>query len=89
MSTTTTTKARRIDYAALIEDVEWLIETREHPAMIAARTGFTTPALHQALRRAGRRDLATYFNVEQRATYPREHNNTGRDTRTTTRGTAA
>ena len=44
--------------AALVEDVEWLLSTGEHPDRIATRLGMTRHALTQAMRRAGRRDLA-------------------------------
>ena len=68
----------RLDYPALVEDVTFLLDHREHPTMIARRLGRTVNALEKALRRAGRHDLANHFNAEQRAAYPREHNNTGR-----------
>jgi hypothetical protein len=68
-----------VDYDALIEDVQWMLDTREHPVNVARRLGRTVNALEKALRRAGRHDLARHFDSEQRAAYPREHNNTGRD----------
>lgn len=48
----------------LVENVEFLIETGEHPTRILSRLGMNMSALEQDLRRAGRRDLFVYFSNE-------------------------
>ena len=40
-----------------IDDVEWLMDAREHPDQIAARLGVERKSLNTALRRKGRHDL--------------------------------
>lgn len=56
----------RLDYAALVEDVTFMVAHGEHPARVAHRLGKTVPGLNTALRRAGRPDLAAYFHNEER-----------------------
>lgn len=47
---------------ALIEDVEWLLESGEHPGNIVPRVGKpSSNALSRSLARAGRPDLARPF----------------------------
>lgn len=59
------TTQHRVDYDAVAEDVEFLIDTRVHPAWWAARLGTTHNALLQQLRRGGRLDLAAYLYTER------------------------
>ena len=59
-----TTTARA---AALIEDVQWLLTTGEHPDQIVHRTGYRSRnSLHMALHRAGRGDLAAQITTRER-----------------------
>lgn len=53
--------------ADLIEDVEFMLEAGESPAMIAARLHTTPAALEQRMRRNGHPDLARPFEAEARA----------------------
>ena len=50
---------------SVVEDVTFLLDTGEHPARIATRIGRTPHAIDQALRRAGRADLAYHFYAER------------------------
>jgi hypothetical protein len=54
--------------AALLEDIEWLLESGEPPQAIAARLGYAKPAsLARRLSRHGRADLAAiYWRVARR-----------------------
>lgn len=45
----------------LIEDVDFMLATGEHPWRIAQRLDMTLAAMSRALRRAGRHDLACLF----------------------------
>lgn len=45
----------------LIEDVDFMLSTGEHPWRIAQRLDMTLAAMSRALRRAGRHDLACRF----------------------------
>lgn len=64
------TTAARERLAALIEDLEWLLEQGESHANIAERLGSSPTALARRLHRAGRHDLARPFgrlaNAERR-----------------------
>lgn len=51
----------------LIEDVEWMVATGEHPARMATRLGVTVRSLERRLLRADRRDLAGYVRSPERA----------------------
>lgn len=52
---------------ALIEDVEWLISDKQHPDMIAKRLGRKRTGISRTLYRAGRKDLANYFDQHVRS----------------------
>ena len=45
----------------LIEDVDFMLATGEHPWRIAQRLDMTLAAMSRALQRAGRHDLACRF----------------------------
>ena len=45
----------------LIEDVDFMLSTGEHPWRIAQRLDMTLAAMSRALQRAGRHDLARHF----------------------------
>lgn len=49
---------------ALIEDVEWMVETGESGINIPRRLGTAPSSLTKRLRRAGRPDLAAYIDRE-------------------------
>lgn len=51
--------------AALVEDVEWLLEEggETHPDAVAGRVRVTRKALYASLRRAGRGDLLARLQV--------------------------
>lgn len=47
----------------MVDDVEWMLETGEHPLRWADRVGApSVSALHQMLRRSGRQDLAQHLD---------------------------
>ena len=50
----------------VIEDIEWMVSTGEHPTRIARRVGRTVGAIEKMLRRAGRTDLTPPFQAEMR-----------------------
>ena len=45
----------------LVEDVDFMLATNEHPWRIAQRLDMTLAAMSRALQRAGRHDLARLF----------------------------
>lgn len=70
MTVTPRTLERR---AALVEDVEWLLDSDETPSTIAARYGIASASVARALYRAGRPDLARRFenaDIRRCATCP-------------------
>ena len=59
-----------IPLADLIEDVAWLVKSREHPTRIAKRVGLTNDVIYRRLHEAGMDGLAGPFSTE--ASYNRK-----------------
>ncbi len=50
--------------AQVIEDIEFMLSNREHPAVIATRLGYSAATIARRLSKAGRCDLAGPFHQE-------------------------
>jgi hypothetical protein len=48
--------------AALVEDLQWLLDHRVHPDRIRGRLGITPEAVTARLKRQGHRDLANQLH---------------------------
>lgn len=60
------TRQKRATRAEIIEDIEWLLESRESPDIICMRIGRRPLSLHRQLLRWGRADLARHFDAIHR-----------------------
>lgn len=57
---------RRADRAAVIEDMEWLVEVGTSPEEVCVRLGYKPATLGRSLHRWGRPDLAAYISTVAR-----------------------
>lgn len=56
--------------AALVEDIEWLLDAGESPTAILTRIDTTAGALSRRLHRTGRHDLAAHFTRLRNRAHP-------------------